>query len=594
MTPRHTLRVIDGTGDKSESPEGDRAAEAAATLERLIEVARSEDRLRQQARALVQVTKYHADARHEAERANETKSHFLASMSHELRTPLNAIIGITEIVLEDVRAAKQEHLVDPLQRVHRAGEHLLMLINDILDISKIEAGKLTLWPQETEVREIIADVRGTIEPLAAKNGNNLRLECDEGTGRIHADPLRLRQILLNLLSNACKFTKNGEVRLVVTRTREPEPGHVFFLVADTGVGMSAEEVAILFQDYTQAVSARSTEAEGTGLGLAISRRLAHLMGGDIAVESELGRGSTFTLCLPAVAPEGAANEAETDAGAVDDSQERGGHPDSDHPTRLLLVDPSGRLGRILGPLRVGGIGIAEIGGGAEAMHLARRARPDVVVVDISAREPNLDPWQVVTAIAGEPDLCESAVYLVATPPESDDDGALRFCKTYRYLTKPVNRLRLRQCVAHLAGSETKRKLLLVDDDASARMCMRRNLETDDWSIVEAENGRVALDRLGDFTPDVMVLDLNMPVLDGFGVLAALRRSEAWSDLPVAIVSARDISAEDLSDLNGGLAHVLGQGRTGASLLFHEVERRLAEVGSGDDDANRENGSANEP
>ncbi|MFQ5468131.1 MAG: ATP-binding protein, partial [Kiloniellaceae bacterium] len=528
MTPRQTLHVVSGVGDKSESPHGTHAAEADAALERLIQVARSEDRLRQQARALVQVTKHHADARQEAERANETKSHFLASMSHELRTPLNAIIGITEIVLEDVRAAALEQFVEPLQRVHRAGEHLLMLINDILDISKIEAGKLTLWPQDTEVREIVADVSSTIEPLAAKNDNILRVECAEGSGRIYVDPQRLRQILLNLLSNACKFAQGGEIRLVVTRTREPDPGHIFFLVADTGVGMSADQVAILFQDYTQAESARSTKAEGTGLGLAISRRLAHMLGGDIAVESEPDRGSTFTLCLPVAVPATPANEAM--ANVPDPSLASQEESQPGPPARLLLVDPTGRLGRILGPLRVGGIGVAEAGHGAEAMRLARDTHPEVVVVDVSKGDSNPDSWQVLAALAAEQGLCGASVLLAAMPPDCDDDRALRFRGAYQCMAKPVDRACLRAHAMCMAGAANEWRLLLVDDDASARMFLRRTLRADGWSIVEAENGREALDRLGDFTPDVMVLDLNMPVLDGFGVVAALRRSETWADL----------------------------------------------------------------
>ena len=230
--------------------------------------------------------------------ASQHKSHFLASMSHELRTPLNAIIGLTEMMTEHAPRFGTEKALEPLRRVLRAGRHLLTLINEILDLSKIEAGKIELNIETVSIAPVIEDVAGTARPLADQNGNRLLVDCPADIGTIRADPVRLRQALLNLLSNACKFTKQGEVRLRVARIEESGAGWVEFAVKDTGIGITPEQFGKLFQEFSQVGTEASHRAGGTGLGLAISRRLCRLMGGDITASSEPGRGSTFTIRLP--------------------------------------------------------------------------------------------------------------------------------------------------------------------------------------------------------------------------------------------------------------------------------------------------------
>src|SRR5262249_4082565 len=229
--------------------------------------------------------------------ASERKSQFLASMSHELRTPLNAIIGLTEMMVTNAARFGTEKALEPLRRVNAAGTHLLSLINEILDLSKIEAGKLELNPEPVNLATLIDEVIGTAGQLAEKNKNRLVVEAQENVGALNADPMRLKQILLNLLSNACKFTKEGEVAL---RVRKVVDGRewVELAVADTGVGMTTEQQAKLFQDFTQADSLTARRYGGTGLGLAITRKLARMMGGDVTVTSEPGKGSVFTVRLP--------------------------------------------------------------------------------------------------------------------------------------------------------------------------------------------------------------------------------------------------------------------------------------------------------
>jgi phosphate/phosphite/phosphonate ABC transporter binding protein len=237
-------------------------------------------------------------AKEEAELASQTKSAFLANMSHELRTPLNAILGYSEIVAEELRGEGQEEMAEDLERIRSAGQHLLSLINDILDLSKIEAGKMTLSLHEFDVAEVVCDVAATVQPLAQKNANTLRVECPPETGTLYADRLRFRQILLNLLSNALKFTENGTVSLRVAREKGGGDARLRFEIEDSGIGMTAEQVQGLFQDFTQGDSSTTRKYGGTGLGLAISRRFCRMMGGDIAVVSEPGKGSIFTVILP--------------------------------------------------------------------------------------------------------------------------------------------------------------------------------------------------------------------------------------------------------------------------------------------------------
>jgi signal transduction histidine kinase len=230
--------------------------------------------------------------------ASQHKSQFLANMSHELRTPLNAIIGVSEMLREDAEALKQD--TEPLDRVLGAGRHLLALINDILDLSKIEAGRMELQIETFPLAPLIADVVKTIEPLATKNANQVAVSCHSEIGTLHADQMRLRQALLNLMSNANKFTEGGTITLYARQAQENGSDWVTLAVADTGIGMTAEQMGKLFQEFSQASSSTASKYGGTGLGLAISRRFCQMMGGDITVESEPGRGSTFTIRVPRI------------------------------------------------------------------------------------------------------------------------------------------------------------------------------------------------------------------------------------------------------------------------------------------------------
>jgi signal transduction histidine kinase len=236
----------------------------------------------------------------ELETASQHKSQFLANMSHELRTPLNAIIGVSEMLLEDARGLKRKDEIEPLERILRAAQHLLALINDILDLSKIDAGKMEMHLESVNLAPLIEDVAATILPLAQRKGNRIEVDCPTDLDLVRADPMRLRQVLLNLASNAAKFTDNGTIKIAGSRASEDALGWTLLTVSDTGIGMSTQQVARLFQDFVQADASTTRKYGGTGLGLAISRRFCRMMGGDISVESTPGRGSTFTIRLPSI------------------------------------------------------------------------------------------------------------------------------------------------------------------------------------------------------------------------------------------------------------------------------------------------------
>jgi adenylate cyclase len=504
-------------------------------------------------------------ARDAADQANRTKSNFLANMSHELRTPLNAIIGVTEMLQDDARDLKRNDEIEPLNRVTGAARHLLALINDILDLSKIEAGRMELNLETFSVALLIDEVVKTFEMLAAKNANRIVVECDPATKSIHADQMRVRQALLNLVSNANKFTERGTVTIRARRREINGREWIEIAVADTGIGMTPAQMEKLFQEFSQADSSTTRKYGGTGLGLAISQRFCQMMGGDISVQSEPGRGSTFTIRLPA-------NIIGIDAAAAaPEATPWSRTTATSHDAPLIVVaddDPTGRevVARFL---EREGFSVALADGGREALRLVRELHPAAVTLDVIM--PDLDGWTVLAAIKGDPTLADIPVILLTIVDEKNRGYSLGAAD---YLVKPVDREKLTQILRRLCGS-VRGRVLLVDDDDIIRHQMRLQLQHGGWTISEAANGRIALARIAEARPDAIILDLIMPEMDGFEFLEELRSRAEWRDIPVVVVTSKDLTAEDRARLNGGVERIIH--KTGRDETLREVGGVLSKL-----------------
>jgi len=508
------------------------------------------------------------DKSRELEIASQHKSQFLANMSHELRTPMNAIIGVSEMLLEDARDAENSDQIEPLERILRAGQHLLTLINEVLDLSKIEAGKMELEIESFQIAPLVHDVATTVRPMAEKNGNRLDVQCATGLGTMSADQTRIRQALLNLASNAVKFTERGVVTLTAARAAEGGRDWIVLRVSDTGIGMTPEQTARLFQEFTQADSSTTRKYGGTGLGLAISRRFCRMMGGDITVESVPGRGSTFTVRLPAVVTDSGAAEAVGEpvpAAGVPQPRARGREA-----PRVLVVDDDPTVRELMVRyLTKEGFAVLTAAGGLDGLAQAREVHPAAITLDVIM--PDLDGWTVLAALKGDPALADIPVVLVTIVDDRQRGYALGATE---YLVKPVDRRRLVESLRALCGTAVGR-ILLVEDDATTRATIRQALEREGWEVAEADNGRVALERLAFGLPDAIVLDLLMPEMDGFEFLAELRSHRDWREVPVLVVTAMELSDEDHRRLNGEVERVIRKSGQPRDALLHELGLALA-------------------
>jgi signal transduction histidine kinase/DNA-binding response OmpR family regulator len=497
------------------------------------------------------------DKSRQLELADRHKSEFLANMSHELRTPLNAIIGYSEMLQEDAVDLGAEQFTDDLKRINAAGKHLLELINAVLDLSKIEAGKMELYLETFEVAGLVRDIAAVVQPLAAKNANRLEVRCADAVGMMRADLTKVRQALFNLLSNACKFTDRGTVTLAVSREAGDGPDSLVFQVSDTGIGMTAEQLGRLFEAFSQADAATTRKYGGTGLGLALSRRLCRMMDGDVTAESEVGRGSTFTIRLPAEVAE-----------VVEEPVAPAAAPAASGVGTVLVIDDEAAVRDLMQRfLTREGFRVVTASGGEEGMRLARELRPDAITLDVMM--PGMDGWAVLSALKADPDVADIPVIMLTIVDDKNMGYALGASD---YLTKPIDRERL---VTILQEHRRDLPVLVVDDDVEVRQLFRRILEPEGYTVVEAENGREALERLRDVSPSVILLDLMMPVMDGFEFVAEVRRHEPWRAIPIVVVTAKDLSHHDRERLNGHVQRVLQKGAYGREQLLAEVRELVA-------------------
>jgi len=501
------------------------------------------------------------DARDAAESANRTKSTFLANMSHELRTPMNAIIGYSEMLIEEAEDQELDDLTPDLHKIRAAGKHLLSLINDVLDLSKIEAGKMTVYLEEFKVAEMIDDVVSTIQPLVEKNNNTLIVKVAPDCGSIHADLTKVRQALFNLLSNSSKFTEKGSITVTVVRHQTKEGERISFAVSDTGIGMTQEQLGKLFQAFTQADATTTRKYGGTGLGLIISRKFCQMMGGDILVDSTYGEGTTFTIDLPVNVIEVKIEEISPLPAKVTSGNDR---------QLVVVIDDDEDAGIILKRnLEQSGYEVMVANNGAEGIKLVKTYHPLAVTLDVMM--PGMDGWSVLTALKSDPETSHIPVIMVTML----QDRSLGFSLgASEFLTKPVSQDKLRAILNRFGGPSTE-YTLVVEDDPSNRQLICRMLEKENIRYIEAGNGNQALEQISKEIPALVLLDLMMPVMDGFQFVSLLRQNPKFAHIPVVVITAKDLTAEERQRLTGSVSQIIQKGAVDREKLLRDITAKLA-------------------
>jgi PAS domain S-box-containing protein len=504
-------------------------------------------------------------AQDEADRANRAKSQFLANMSHELRTPLNAILGFSELLSDDTTDrfddATRRRFLD---QIHSGGQHLLQLINDILDLSKVEAGQMELQLEPVELATLIAEVRETIEPLA-QSKSLILTTAPVATLRLIADAAKVKQMLLNLVSNAVKFTPRGGHIEIRTRSAE---SWVDIAVSDSGIGIAEHDLGRLFKEFQQLDAGVGQRQTGTGLGLALTRHFAEMHGGQVSVASELGKGSTFTLRLPLEAPTGrvSAPVAPTQAAAIDPSR-----------PLVLVVDDNPQAAEILARhLDAGGFRVELARTGPEALLMARDLKPAAITLDILL--PELDGWEVLNRLKADETTQNIPVVVVSVV---DNPALGRALGAYDYFVKPVDGKallsRLGQYTFTTKVESEPVQVLIVDDEPANLDLLESLLKPAGFGVLRAAGGREGIDIAKAQMPSLILLDLMMPGVTGFDVVEALRNEEVTRSIPIMVLTAKTLTADDKTTLNGQVAAIfernLGAGTELTAWLQKIVTKR---------------------
>ncbi|WP_284319043.1 response regulator [Dyella acidisoli] len=492
----------------------------------------------------------------EAEAANQAKSLFLANMSHELRTPLNSIIGLSELTFEQAEEREDNETAEIMQRVVNAGRHLLSLINDILDISRVESGRIELHAEVVHVQTLVESVINSMQTLARANGNKLLLEVAPGVGMACVDSTRLRQVVLNLIGNAIKFTRNGEVKVALSNRGD----QLHIAVSDTGIGMTTEQMERIFEPFEQADRSISRRFGGSGLGLTISRQLLGLMRGRIDVTSDIQSGSVFTVTVP--------------VGDVDNPEVRPltkGAPPAHgrNPVVLIVDDDPDACDLVRNALQRNGINVVAASSGQEALALTRSLRPAVMVLDILLGD--MTGWDVLAAIRADPEHAELPVILCTVTDPDQRTGVLGVVE---HLTKPFDRDHLSRLVQRFVGSPKSSSLLVVDDDDFYRDSIANVLRQAGHKVDTAPNGEHALNIMRNSPPDLLLLDMIMPGMDGLAVIEAMRIDPTLAPVPIMLVTAADITPEVSRNLYERAVLLVRKGEADLADVVREVHRLL--------------------
>ena len=472
-------------------------------------------------------TKEMEESRDEAQEANEQKSKFFANMSHELRTPLNAILGYGEMLYEECEDLGYDDLMPDLQKITSAGTHLLSLINNVLDLSKIEAGKMELYLTSFEIEKLVETLKDVNSPLASKNDNGFKINIEDAIGSMTQDETKLRQCVTNFLSNAFKFTERGLVTLDVSSFVKDDIEMIEFKVTDDGEGMSPEGVAKVFEEYTQAERSTSATHGVTGLGLPISKRFAQLMGGDVGVSSEKGKGSVFSIYIPRICSE-QEDISEINVENIDDEN-----------ICVLIDDDVAMHDLIRRTIVKAGMRLIGATDGEQGLKMIREVKPKLILLDVLM--PGRDGWSILKECKTDEEIKDIPVVMVSQMSQEKLASSLG---ADDYLTKPIDRAKFLKTVSSLIGADDANKtILVVDDDANTRDILERALVDAGYEAVLAKDGKDGLSKL-DKDPALIVLDLEMPRMDGFEFLENLIEIKEESERPNVLV----YSGKDLTDV----------------------------------------------
>jgi signal transduction histidine kinase/CheY-like chemotaxis protein len=500
-------------------------------------------------------------ANQELARANKLKSEFLANVSHELRTPLSAIIGFSQILLDGIDGPINEEQQQDVSQVNKSGQSLLVLINQILDLSKIEAGKMELSLERVDLPTLITSVLDSISPLAQAKGLQITTRFAPGLPALEADAGRLKQIVINLLSNAVKFTERGHIEILA----QPSGRMVRIAVKDTGIGISAESQKVIFEEFVQGDGSSTRRHGGTGLGLSIVRKLVEMHGGAITVLSEPGLGSTFTFTVPAWA---------SGQAALGPAQRRPlRRPNQGLPgTAILVVDDDPSVRQLIARhLEQEGWTTVQASNAADALQLAREIRPMLITLDIMM--PDASGWWVLEKLKEGPQTAGIPVLVVTIV---EDQRLVFALGASDYLGKPYDRGALIAKIHRLLPTLDGKRVLVVDDDPDARTMLTKILKEERAEVVSAASGDEAMAMIAQSPPDLVLLDLMMPGMSGFEMVARLRAQPAAAGIPVMIVSAKELTAEDVLTLNGHIQRFVTKGSIEPKGLTNAVRQMLGD------------------
>jgi signal transduction histidine kinase/CheY-like chemotaxis protein/ligand-binding sensor domain-containing protein len=500
------------------------------------------------------------ESKKSAEAANSAKSTFLANMSHELRTPLNAIIGYSEMLIEDAEDENEDFIPD-LDKINSSGKHLLGLINDILDLSKVESGKMELFLEEFNLEKVVNDIKSTIMPLVDKNNNKLEITFETDVRKMTADITKLNQILLNLLSNSSKFTKEGQILIKIEDSKIIDKA-LDFSVSDSGIGMTAEQVDKVFKPFTQADEKTTRKFGGTGLGLTITKMFAEMMGGEINLKSKEGEGTTFTVTIPRLV----IDEKKVKAQITQTL------PDKSEYTILVIDDDDNAQDMMKRFLEKQKYSTLRANSGKEGIMLAKKHKPDAITLDVMM--PEMDGWEVLSELQKDDQTKDIPVIMITMANKPDMGYSLGATD---YLTKPVNWDKLSKILTNheiVANSQT---VLIVEDDEITRGMLKKSLESNNYKVRVAINGMEGLKNVKKVKPGLIILDLMMPEMDGFEFADRLRENKEWIDIPVVVITAKDLTKEDHKRLKGNVEAIMQKGSYSKNDLMAEIGDRIKKI-----------------